>query len=498
MVLATPGVDVNDVLENKCNAAFFVVEYGTPKTLDLLIEAGINMQQRDCFGRTVLYNALEYPNPEMLRRVLDHVPATEMFPSNFNDPTCRGGQDIQISASDRILGLYGAEDTRRETGRNAGPISWINLGGPPPVQDVVESMILIRQRGASFTQTSEFAWSSVGDSFRGGNERVIAPKDLMQLANSILGFWLPRAVQDQVDGMDEEVTGHQANGTTEECPICLDPICKETALYCGHYFCRQCIIDYGKQSGKACPMCRQRLCLEISPRTEAEAAATDTSSSGGNFGNIDSDIGIMELAQLRGLSTLSDSQVSEETKIQGMYSISSSFQDLRANLLAEVMKGHDLTRRGNPFASPDTTASADGDAHQVVLELSATHSMAGDNIMVMAPSCGPVIVEIMIKGVPVVAHVPNNSRYTTISASVAKTFNLKRLEKLRSLEFRDAMMGKRMKNMSMTCLEKFVFSVGGVEVTLRNATDAKRLRGRSTRPIKKVTKVYSSRILTIL
>lgn len=152
----------------------------------------------------------------------------------------------------------------------------------------------------------------MGYSFRGGNERVIAPEaeDLMQLARSILGFWLPRAVQDQVDGMDEEFTEQQASGadksiTTKECPRCLDPICKEIALYCGHSFCRQCIIDYGRQSRKSCPMCRQRLCNDISPRI-GEGDATDTSGSGGNLGNIDSDIRIMEVAQLRGLSTLSD------------------------------------------------------------------------------------------------------------------------------------------------------------------------------------------------
>jgi hypothetical protein len=107
----------------------------------------------------------------------------------------------------------------------------------------------------------------------------------------------------------------------------------------------------------------------------------------------------------------------------------------------------------------------------VIVELSGTDTIASDNGIVMAPSSGPVIVEITIKGVPVVAHISNNSRYTIISASVVKTFNLKRLEKLRSLAFRDALTEKRLKNMSVTCLEKFTFSVGGVEVTLRNAVE---------------------------
>lgn len=154
--------------------------------------------------------------------------------------------------------------------------------------------------------------------------------------------------------MDEEFDGQQASGvgnssqstasTTGECPICLDPDYKETALYCGHSFCRKCIIDYGKQSGKACPVCRQRLCKEISPRTEDDTASCDTNGSGGNLGNIESDIGIMESAQLRGLSSLSDGQVSEETKIQERYSDASSHQDLRAKLLDHVSKGHDLAR----------------------------------------------------------------------------------------------------------------------------------------------------------
>jgi hypothetical protein len=211
---------------------------------------------------------------------------------------------------------YRTIDSQSERGqRFKGPISWISLGGPPSVQDVAESLILVRQRGASFTpEGSQGAWDRVGYAFHGGNERVMASEALVQLAKSILGFWLPRAVQDQVNGIDEAVTGQQARrtddssqctaSTTGECPICLDPVCKETALYCGHSFCRQCIIAYGQHNGKACPMCRQRLCMEISPRTGDDATATDTYGSGGNLGNMDSNMGIREAAQLRGLSAL--------------------------------------------------------------------------------------------------------------------------------------------------------------------------------------------------
>jgi hypothetical protein len=83
-------------------------------------------------------------------------------------------------------------------------------------------------------------------------------------------------------------------------------------------------------------------------------------------------------------------------------------------------------------------ASTMGDACRILVELSPTLNI-GSEIVLTAPSRGPEIVEIAIKGVPVVAHISNNSRYTTISASVAKTFNLKRLEKLRSLAFKDVL-----------------------------------------------------------
>jgi hypothetical protein len=137
------------------------------------------------------------------------VPVTEVFLYTFPN-----GRQVQMSASDRILTLYQAIENQTDDGRMCqGSISWINLGGPPSVQDVVESLILVRRRGASFTQGSEGAWADVGHTFRGGTEDVMAPEDLMQLTKSLLAFWLPRAIQDQVNGVDEEFTGQQASGT---------------------------------------------------------------------------------------------------------------------------------------------------------------------------------------------------------------------------------------------------------------------------------------------
>jgi hypothetical protein len=60
-------------------------------------------------------------------------------------------------------------------------------------------------------------------------------------------------------------------------------------------------------------MC-QRLCKDISPRTEDDVATIDTAYCG-NLGNIDSDIWIMEATQLERSQRCSDSQASEETKI---------------------------------------------------------------------------------------------------------------------------------------------------------------------------------------
>jgi hypothetical protein len=252
--------------------------------------------------------------------------------------------------------------------------------------------------------------------------------------------------------------------------ICLNPVCKETAQYCGHSFCRQCIIDYSKHTGKACPVCRQRLCKEIHPRTKGDivsdmAIMEAAAGGGGNLGNIDGDERIMEAKKLRGLIQLSDSQVLEETKVQGIYSDGLSSIDVRAKLLDQVCKGHGLAKLAS-------TASTLGGTNMLGVELSATHTIAVDTIsgahcILTAPYNGPVIVEIAIKGVPAVA-----TRLTSLHDNFClgcQDFQSQTSGKIRSRVFREDFTKKRLKKRSVTCLERFVFSVGGVEVTLRIA-----------------------------
>ena len=452
MVLAA-GVDINAVMPNKCNATFFAVKYGSPTTVDLLIKAGINIQQLDIFGRTCLWNALEYPSPEMLRCLLDHLPVTETFPVSTPD-----GAEYQISAADRILNLFSSV---------TAPISWTYLG-PPSLEDVAESSIILRQRGAHFTnnEVSLTNWAAMGYVARGGRENVRQQDDLKQLAKSLLGFWFPSAIQMQFDAMEEiQDAGVVALG---ECPICLNPLQEEVEdgsraleLYCHHVFCQHCIVAYGSRGGTCCPICRHRLCKEIAPRNEGVAA------------DINSLWGLMNSPELhlRGPSCLTDDQVLEEAKIQGLYTVIMFTSTLRAKLLDRAKRGHEDASNEHPMQFYEE----DGDQTQITgrrgIELSATNSIMTNTLMLAAPRHGPAMIEIQIKGVPVVARLSNNSFYTCISSSVVNTLRLKRLKKLSSKKFRDGLTGTKLNNKTITCLEEFTFSLDGIEITIRNAVE---------------------------
>jgi RING-type zinc-finger/MYND finger len=496
IVLSTPGINVNQVIENKTNAGFFAVKYGSVQTLRILAIKGINMQHRDFRNRTLLYNALELPNPEMLRIILDNnVPAHEIFIASESLET--GKFHIQ-STADRLLNLF-VENMRTimDSGEVApGLLSWINLKTRPSTKDVVSSLILVLQYGSSFTKGGATPlFKFMGHVFQGQEhveEHLRIPDEFKRVCESLLGLWYPASIRAEIRAFDEqrerELQQHQEDELIE-CPICLSSFDKKTTLYCGHSFCRKCIIGQGsmpRDRGLAatCPICRAALCKDLCPPTSRrevnESSESATFLTGNCMGNLDSNILFSYVQQLMHLSELTDDQVMEEAKAQSFYTDSFPIQDLREKLHTRVQQGHLNAKKEEEFTFTSRSSAEGGNNPQqtlqnaktlVMIELSSTHSICSGDHTFIAPKDGPVILQISVKGVPVLAHISNNSRYTIISKSVADNLCLKRIEKLQTKKFREGLSGKRMPNFRFTCLEKFSFSIGGIDVTLRNAVE---------------------------
>lgn len=460
MVLAA-GADVSATLRNGCNAAFFAVKYGSPRTLQLLIDAGINMEQKDKFNRTCLYNALERPSPEMLRIVLNHLPATETFENLHGG---RGDAFVDIeSAADRILSLFTIGEK----------ISWKNIG-PPMLDDLAECFVMVRQAGAKIL--SDCSLGSYMNLVQ-GDARLIREspemhRTLKRLVECALGLWLPPNIRKHITEQSGHIAKSESDGNSHQssegtCSICLNSLKKGVELYCGHSFCRSCILDHGQsKANNSCPVCRRPLCLEISPLDSVS-----------QLNPLESMLGLkITGSRSYGLSHISDDHVIEEAKSQGLYSqrwfsLSESADSLRIKLNDAISKGHDA--RINKKVEGRFTGS-DGRTCRletpVTLELSATDTIVSDKIGYMAPCRGPVMIEIVIKGIPVLASISNNSIYTFVSKPLVETFNLKRVDTLSSNQFR-TVSGKKFKNQCFTCLDEFAFSIGGANVMLRNAVE---------------------------
>ena len=468
LVLTTPGIDVNVCISNKTNALFFATKYGSAETIQLLKKAGINMKQRDQFNRTALYNLLEYPDPRSLQVLLEHLPANEMFDLDM-DYSCGAGS-LKGSTVDRIMDLYVTLGTMTEEGKRiAGLLSWIKLGKPPPIENVADSVIMLIQKGASFTpEGSKNPWEMLGYTHQ---ERLPAAKeseDFMKLGQSILGFWLPPLAKKHIAKVTQET---EDSLMMEECPICLNSHQKPLTLSCGHTYCRKCIVLHAQEHLlRFCLLCRQPLCRDLMPQTLVPSEERNGTPDN-QMGNLPSQFQDILGNHLRNLLGLSDNQIMKEAIAQGFFSIRLSKRALRSQLIESIVNGHNSAsqmlstecRLKNGVSQPISVI--------MTMEMSTTYSVTSETFLMMKPGEGPVMVQIIIKGIPVMAHISNNSRYTVLSSTVVNNFALERLPKLSSAKFRDGLTGKRMKDSAITCLKKFDFSIGGVDVTLRNAVE---------------------------
>ncbi|CAB9522201.1 expressed unknown protein [Seminavis robusta] len=452
------GANVNQTIHNGTNALFFAVKYGTVQTVNLLLEAGCNFCQLDELGRTCWYNATEHPSPPILRRLLDVLSPTEMM--SVHD-TPGGAVQYRQTLVDRMLHLLVAKPY---------PVSWVILG-PPTASDMCESLILLRQEG--------FWAMFVGPISRFTN-KPNEPELFRQVAKCLVGAWLPSTTKcnkntananDRADGRDKEQDDDDNDDEGEvfydaieppnDCPLCHKLPRKPTRLYCGHTFCRKCILNH---NGNYCLTCGKLLCRELLIVGQPATPDIRTSKDG-----LDRIMGVNTTTNgMTGPQCLTDEQIKAEADFRGITSANDT--DSQRRMMAE-----EFHKRGsNPI---EREVQFKSDEHKVKatvapsVDLAATVTLFSEQHLRMVPTKGPVYMDVMVKGIPLLARISNWSIYTLVSPSVVNQLGLRRMESLQSQKFVDVCTVKKVRGVTFTCIEPFSVRVGGIDVILNNAVE---------------------------
>lgn len=456
------GADPNALrADNQTTPTFFAVKYASPRTIDMLLEAGANLHQHDRFGQTCFKNALEHPKPMVIRRLLEHLPATEMVVSVV-DP---GGEKFLSSLTDVMLGFAAC------TPGEAPPMSWVNLG-VPDADDFLEAFMMIRREGARLTQrSSAFAISLIGVSVKSPTHPQIQHPELLQkLAQVLVGtFPHPESCRPEIQAMNEtyNTRPEQDKEEAQICSICFESVRKNVTLYCGHMFCRECVLEHGK-AGLDCPLCRVPLCRDVSSNSRPNLVS--------NLMGID-----QKAFDRSGPRFFTNQQVVAEAKAQGIHVNLLSLESLRDKLETEIQNGVQSSQAMKPLqlnnvrnvhgGGPSTNMAGRG---KFKLELASNMSLVSGtppSQVNICPKDGMVSIEVSINGIPLLARISNQSLYTVLSKSMVDQLGLKRIGKLTSRKFVTFQGAKMKKGTKFTCLEPIEVCFQGIKVTLRNAVE---------------------------
>lgn len=438
------GANANQTLEgNKINPLFFAVKYGDLKTVDLLLKADCKIDHKDYFDRTCLLNALEHPQPPIIERLLEHLPATETVTLTTED-----GSAMRFTMADVVVNSSWISTN----------ISWAILGPPPP-NCINEALFLVRQNGARFSPTgSSRAFETLETLFRsdmcmmGSDSGSDYPRfaalatAFKDVSRTLVGQVIPNAYRPGGGASDAPESKENMGNQEGNCILCNSEFTKKVTLYCGHSFCRRCIMGYGEipaDSAKGCPICFQQLCRDLQPQSPPQMLAQ-------NAYGLPNPPTITKCA----IDRLTDVQVLAEAKFQGIYSDSVSIEDLRSQL----KKGREPLK-AKPYR--DGKPRVD-----LAAEIGLIYDMQG---MVSVPKGGRVCIEVEVRGIPLLARVSNLSIYTAVGKSVVDELGLNCITQLKSKKFRDVLGGEKIRDVNFTCLEPFTLMIGGIEVTLHNA-----------------------------
>ncbi|KAG7356318.1 ring finger domain containing protein [Nitzschia inconspicua] len=443
MILKAGGVErVNNPLRNGANPLFFAVKYADLKGVDMLLDAGLTVDHRDAEGRTALKNALEHPQPPIIERLLEHLPATETITAYEIDTSSglQTGNTFHINLIEWMVEQLYCDYTI---------VSWVNLGPPPP-DNIIEAIHLMQKKGCHFSRESCRCFEILQTLFQDdvtSNFQWNAPEVAMVVGRALVGEKLPQRLQPNIANLKEEL---ESNGESVNCPICLEHVRKEVTLYCGHTFCVNCIVRCAKNRSD-CPLCRAKLCQDLCFRP-----------GGSTTFSISNILGISHSFGRISVSKLTDEQIQLEAKFQGIYSPGIPIEKFRSLLEMD---------EENKYCHQNSTFTINGREMETetLVDLSAPVPVVRGNTTFLSPVLGRVCIEVTVQQVPVLAFIANQNVYTTVSKEFAETFHLKRIETLQSKKFVSVLDAKRVKNSTFTCLEPFVVNLRGIEVTLRNA-----------------------------
>ena len=439
------GANVHATIHNKCTATFFAVKYGNLQIVDLLLEAGARLDAKDIYGSTCFKNALEHPQVDIVERLIQRRPPTDLIESI--SPQGHFKATLPDFMMDNLLGSNDC-------------ISW-KIKGAPKLDDYATTLLRLLQNGAMFSPNN----SSLAVCFHClSSKRVTLPPRVSSEAKKILtglrpilfGEKLPDTLREEVQGI--MAASQKARSLDTSCAVCLDAIGSRgdpVTLRCGHTFCHDCILEFGHSKAplaaeKRCPMCRRLLCRDL--LTETGRKQRESLSIFRFLGNEDAgNITRPTTRRRRGPAELSNDHLDMECQARRIRTASASRDEKIAKLLS-----------GGTGMPPN-----------VKLELSATcsiqlgdpHGEGRDFVLYVAPKGGPVVIPITVNSVPVLAWISTGSPLTCMSKKFVQTHGLQ----LTNLKSKDFIAANGASVGTVTVVKEFVFNVGGIRVSLNNA-----------------------------